>query len=618
MTVDSTDRYNNNISGLRKSQPDVADLVDAALIPETIKPATGRDGSQSFLIADETGKKHWLGYSSTPTISAAEIFSGFRYEGGNIALPGFQTGVEPIVLLSHLPKHAALFVMEKNPAHIKLVFQLYDYSQLLTSGRLVVILQNQFESNIQAFFRSHPGYEFPRRMALVPQCPPVTFAQCQHQLETGGQKVMAIHSECMQESLQHLRHRHPEFTSSLPQVAIISSDISLQTSKFADRLCRSLDRDGWKYQSSIPDQPDRCHLAARLQTIEQASADWVLSIQAGAESLRPLLPDDLPVAAWMLPDTMVSTSSALELASQEVVLITSSNQYDILSDAGIPSSQLIRCEVAADDTVFFTASTRDEREPPRKFDVAMVMNLPDDEARACGIQLNSHIQLWNAMRELIAGEVDQYQADYAADIFQRAQQRSGTTVDDPKISDHFLMLLRQQLAPSVIAKTTADTLVRAGYQVGTWGQGWSKNQTSAWITGGDIPADQDLNHLFHTVKVLVVTDHTLSSLQLALDAMCAGVHVIYRATESSWQDQYPDLSSVLAYIHAYRTTDELTRLTQRLISTHEHQDQLTLAREAILKEHTVSHRLHMIVNRLRDGKKSMTKNSSSTKQVERV
>lgn len=618
MTVDSTDRYNNNIAELRKSQPDVADLVDAATISENIEKAAGRDGSETFLITDETGKKHWLGYSSSPTFSTEEIFRSFRYEGGNVALPGVQTGLEPIVLLNKLPKYAALFVMEENPVHLKLVFQLYDFAQLLFSGRLVIFLEDHFESEMRTFFQAHPGYEFPRRMVKVPQCPPVTFAQWQRCLETSGQKVMAIHTKCMNESLQRIREQRTDSTSNQLCVAIISSDVRQQTNQFVGRLRRTLDRMGWENQSCIPDQPDRCHLATRLQTMEQVSANWVLSIQAGAESLRSLLPGDLLITNWVLPDATMTPQVAEDCTASGVVLIASSDQYDILSDAGIPSTQLIRCEVAADDTVFYPLESLDPSEPTATLDAAIVINLPNDDAQACGIHLNSHVKLWNTMREITIREADRYETDVAEDIFNRAQQQCGTKIDDPKIRNHFLMLLRLQLAPSVIARMTADAMVQAGYQVGVWGNFWSKDQTSTWIAGGDIPIEHELNQLFHSAKVLVIPDHSASSLQLALDAMCAGVHVIYRSTEQSWRDQYPDLSSALTYIHSYRTMNDLTKKIRLLVSTNKYQDQLVQAREAILKEHTLSHRLQMINDRLRRGINSTKANRSSAQQVESV
>ena len=140
MALPPTDRYHRNQAALRAFQPSVAAILDEVAIPEEVKPATGRDGSDTFLIPDETGRHVWFGGSSMPGISAAEIFAGFRGDGSNASLPGVLTGVEPLVVAGQMAAHTALFVVEQDPLQLKLAMHLRDYSDLFAGGRLVFVL----------------------------------------------------------------------------------------------------------------------------------------------------------------------------------------------------------------------------------------------------------------------------------------------------------------------------------------------------------------------------------------------------------------------------------------------------------------------------------------------
>ena len=112
MPVDATPNYTNNLRVLQDVQPALADVIHRVPLPAQARVTTGRDGSQTIQLPDETGRMVWLGGSSMPTVSAAELMGGFAYAGGNLSLLGIHTGVEPLLILAKLPPHAALFVIE--------------------------------------------------------------------------------------------------------------------------------------------------------------------------------------------------------------------------------------------------------------------------------------------------------------------------------------------------------------------------------------------------------------------------------------------------------------------------------------------------------------------------
>lgn len=612
MSIPSSELYRNNISALRKFQPDLAEIIDAIIIPDTMTQTTGRDGKETYRIPSDDGKFIWLGQSSMPHISVDEILSNYKYMGGNVALPGVLTGLEPLKVAAKIPIYAAVFVIEDQPLQIKLVFQLYDYTHLMTRGRLVFIVRDQMEINMRSFFQSYPGYEPPRNLIKVPQCSPVNTTEIQRRLENSGEHVVAVQSEVLNETVTLIRDRKFNPICTAPCVAIVSADVQPQVMDYAQRLMRAMDRMGWTYQCCIPDQPDRCHVIERLRTIEKSTADFVLVLNSGAETLRSLLPDDFPIISWYLSEATLSETQVTNIGSKDMIFVASPSMYDGLCGGLSSLSNIRRCDLAADDTIFCKGSSLENTQLSQTADVAVLMNLPDDDPHVCGLTLASHLKLWNLLKEGITRDVDQYRSDQADEILKKYQNQSGTTFDDQKILNYFISLIQQSIAPVAIGRTTAELLADTGCHVRVWGIRWSKYGNTRYELGGTIPTGETLNQLFQSVKIVVLPEHSNFALQIALDALCAGVHVVYRMAEQSWADQYPDLYSIIPFIHGYRTRAELADIVNQLLSSADSAQQSIAAREVVIKEHTLTNRLTMMADQIRSQHQPTT--TSPTKQ----
>lgn len=597
--IPTTELYRNNISALRKLQPDLAEIIDAIIIPDNFTQATGRDGTKTYLIPSDNGKFAWLGQSSMPTVSSEEILYNYKYIGGNVALPGVLTGLEPLSIAAKLPDYAAVFVIEDQPLQFKLVFQLYDYTHLMARGRLVFIVLDQMENNMRSFFQAYPGYEPPRNLIRVPQCSLATTTEIQRRLESSGEHVVAVQSEVLHETISLIRQRKRNPIPSVPCVALVSADVQPQVIDYAKRLTRTMDRMGWSCLCCIPDQPDRCHVIERLRTIEKSSADFVLVLNSGAETLRSLLPDDVPIVSWYLSKATLSETQVTNISSKDIVFVASPSIYDGLCCGLSSLSNIKRCDLAADDTIFHKDASPANTTLSQTADVAVLMNLPDDDPHACGVMLGSYIKLWDILKKEINRDVDQYRPGLADDILKKAQNQCGTTFDDQQIRNQFISLLQQCIAPVAMGRTAAEVLVDTGCRVKVWGNHWSKYENTRYQLGGAIPTGESLNQLFQSVKIVLLPEHSNFALQTALDALCAGVHVVYRMAEQSWVDQYPDLHSIISFIHGYRTRAELTEIVNQLLSSEESAQQSNSAREIVMKEHTLENRLTMMADHIR-------------------
>ena len=614
----STPCYRRNLEALHKFQPAVAAVVDTSPVPEGVTPATGRDGTETFLIPAQNGCLAWFGASSMPTVSAAEIFAGFRADGRNVWLSGIFTGVEPLVVASKLPPHAALFVVEQNPSHFKLAMHLRDYVDLFTSGRLVFVPVGEDEpiEHLCAFFERHFGYELPTQLLTGPQQTAAQLADLQRLLEKIGRAAAAVHASVVDTQVKSLRGRTFGPLPAVPRVAVLSVDPSPASLEQARRIGRALERLEWPWQLCVPDAPDKCHVAARLRAVERLPADIVLFVNGTAGAMEPLLPPDLPIASWYLSETNVQRFQGKKRDGHQIIFASCQSIADALGRAGAPVGIIEQCGLAADDTVFRPATlSPDQRRTPRT-DVAVLMDLPDDRPEACNITLASHVALWHALREVAKRSTDRYHSDLADELVEHAQRESGIGLKDAEICQQFSALLKARIAPAALARAAVDALVRNGYHVTAWGHNWPRTppepQASACAKtvpepplaacpcSGLIPVGDSMNQLFNGTRIVLLPESSAWAVQTALDVLSAGVCVICRKPDEPFDRQHPTLAGLAPHLHFYQSSTELLDTVRRLrergdVATDENE----VARTMVLRKHTVAKRLQTIVEAIR-------------------
>ncbi len=610
--------YHRNLEALRKSQPAVAEIVDASPVPEGVTPATGRDGTETFLIPAQNDGRAWFGGSSMPTVSAAEIFAEFHSSGRSVWLPGIFTGVEPLVVASKLPPHAALFVVEQDPGNLKLAMHLHDYVELLTTGRLVFVPVGEEEpvEHLCAFFERHFGYELPNQLLTEPQQTPAQLADLQRLLEDTGRAAAAVHASIVDAQVKSLRTRTFGPLPTVPRVAVLSVDPRPASLEQARRIGRALAKLEWPWQLCVPDAPDKCHVAARLSAVERLPADIVLFVNGTAGALEPLLPPDLPIASWYLTETNVQPVQGERRDGHQIIFASSQSLADALGRAGVPVGIIEQCGLAADDTVFRPATLSPDQRPAPRADVAVLMDLPDDRPQACNITLASHVALWQALREVAKRSADRYHGDLADELVEEAQRESGIGLKEPKIRQHFIALLEARIAPAALARAAVDVLLANGYDVAVWGCNWSptppeqhaaacaetppESQLAACPCSGLIPVGDSLNQLFNAARIVLLPDSSAWAVQTALDALAAGACVICRSPDEPFERQHPMLAGLAPYLHFYRSSTELLDTVRRLTAGGDAQaDENDAARTIVLSKHTVAKRLQTILETVR-------------------
>ena len=600
MSIPTTPSYSGNIAALSDSQPDLASAVTAAPIPGEVTEATGRDGSATYLLPGERGRRIWFGGSSMPTVSAEALFADFQHDGRNAVLPAVLTGREIRVLADRLPPFCALFVAEEDLVAIKLAMHLHDYRDLIAAKRLLFLRAGNIADDLRALFEAHPGLELPKHMLTVPHHSAAQMNTLQRHLENAGADVVRIQASVVASCVRRCEGRTFGPLPQRPHLAVLSVDPRPGTIEQVHRIERALVRLGWPHEVCMADAPDHAHIAARLQAIDRAGADGVLLVNCGAGHLSSLLPQGLAMASWLTAESAFDRPSSDKPARYYPVFAASGSLADALAQAGVAADAIVPCEVGADDGLVRTDDATTPKQPSTETSVAVLMNLPDDRMEAINLTLPSHRALWRAMQAVCVEDVDRFPDTPADQLLERAQTQSGTTLEDDDIGRQFALLLRTRIAPACLGRTAVEALISAGRNVSVCGSNWPPQLRTKDLWSGPIPVGEALGGLLGAAEMIVLPALTVDALQIALDALAVGTPVVCRAAPESVGREHSGLQDVIPYLHFYQTRRELTDTVDRLLSDPPGlADRVRAGRKLVRAKHMMSQRVLAMADKMR-------------------
>lgn len=608
-------RWERNRTALSQNQPDVVELLSKTRIHSDVRFARGRDGSECAQLRNQEAKWCWLGASSMPTISAAEVFSSFVSESTSIVVPGILTGREPIVLAGRIPPHTAVFVLEDDPLPIKLAMHLHDYHELFNCGRLVLILGPDYGESLCRFIRRNPGYELPSTMVKVPQRTPAQFADIQRRLEAAGAEVAKVVLESIQRSTASLLDRPQRDVPANPAVAVVGVDPRPCAISHAHALARSAEALGWRVALSIPDAPSRCHTGSRLDAIASCGADFVVIASGAAGSLREAVPPDYPIVSWFAPFSVLPQSLGDPPGPRDVALVATRSQREHLVQLGWPASKIRVESLTFDDTCFrpLRPSTADRHR--MNADVALLADMPDDRPEACGITLTSHLPLWDSLRHAVARAAAGNISPDVDSLLRQAEAKSGVRITDDGLRNRLLALARQHVLPVAVGHAVMSGLDRRVLRVGVWGSGWRDDHADHGdqaghgghgdpvAVRGPIPDSDERNALFQSVSHIVLLSATPINMQFALEAWSVGatVHIAGDAADSL--RELPGLAGIIPQLSwwssAAQLGETLLSATSRVLGSDDDADDCIPRRKQLFARHTMRDRLIGVGDRLR-------------------
>lgn len=586
--------YRRNLAALAPRQPVVAQTLETTEIPDSVTPAEGRDGSATFRLPGADGRIGWFGGTSMPTVSAEALVAGMRAEGASVILPGILTGLEAVLALRNLPAQGALFVAEADALQVKLALHLHDLAEASATGRLIFLLGADLEGALLSFFTEQPGYEYPSRMLVAPQRLAAELAELQRRLESTVAAVDEQRAGRVNRVVDRLRGRTQRPLPAEPRVVLVSVDACPATQAQVARIGRAFSALGWPWTASLPDRPDNWHLCARLEVLAEHDPDLVVLINSPPGALRPLLPAELPLAGWYLPQEQVERGLDPRLGPADSVWAASRAQREALCAAGLPAERVEILAPAADG-VLLTPEQEGADESPLTCDIGIVADLPNDTPEASGISLPSQVTLWNALREAVARRPDRYSSARAEDFLVEAERTSGVQLRDEEVRAAILQRARLCVGPARVTRAAVEALRRPGQRVDVWGANWEPFARDEVVLRGPTPAGEELRDLLRGVRVLVLPRVSVEAVQVGLDALAAGVPVVCQIPEGGFENAYPGLEELVPFMYLYERSGQIAGTVERVLHDPEASQREALAAAALVAErHTLTARLRTL------------------------
>jgi hypothetical protein len=225
-------------------------------------------------------------------------------------------------------------------------------------------------------------------------------------------------------------------------------------------------------------------------------------------------------------------------------------------------------------------------------------DLPSDDAESCGLNLASHVALWDAMRAIVARDVDLIRDDGATAVLEAAQTESGTNLSETSVRDNFLGGLRSHVIPAARLRDIVDRLARADFDVTVYGANWTVDNARGATVGGVVPTSAELNRAMNETDWVVLPVNSASALQIAVDTLSSGSRVAMRAAAVPLGQSHAELGTIIESIVCYRSTDELLKHIRSAGWYSKTHQQTVIAR--ISEAHCVKHRIAWIADRVRD------------------
>jgi hypothetical protein len=591
------DLERRNLAALRQVQPGLVARLESAAIPRDAEPVTGRDGSPTYLIRVD-GQRRWFGGSSMPSVSAPTLLERFDAGPANVFLPTAGTGREAKLLAARLDAHCAVFVYERDPCHLRLALSLNDLSAEIASGRVVLLSGDDVTAELMAFFESHVGYEFPARMLSLPNLDSQQTRDITAALATASRSVAEYQLAKAQEWSSEVRARREFSLGGSPRLLVLTVDPRTETIAAARAIENAARAAGWPAAGCLPDSPARCHTVARLSAIRDHRPELVLTINCFPGRLGKFLGESQPIAHWFLPDAAAGAAQSEGLPDRGLTFAATPALCDQFVEVGLPRDRVDLLEVGTDPQTYKELDPNDPDVLRHRCDVAVLCDVADLGPQAGHVGLQTHVRLFETLVRSAPSWADDYAADHADAILTEAERRCERSIKEQRIRASFLHLIRNVIAPTLVARRTVERLAKAGLTLKVWGRHWTLPGRFRSAVQGLIPPAAERNHIFNAARVVVCPVFAATTPQRVLDVLAAGGHVVYRKPDQPVELLHPQSAGVLSALPSYRRLSDahaVVSKTLRRIKNRPFFDEEP--RRSVFAEHTLTRRLETIRHR---------------------
>lgn len=509
---DKSTFYEMNLSAVEDRSPDLAARLRAAVPPDSVRSAVGRDGTPTFCWREPDGTLRWLGRTSMPMVSGPALVDAFQPGSGNVLLFSLGSGFEAKELLGRLAPYQAIFVVEPNAWAAALALRLFDYSDEIRAGRLVLFTGDRAWEELRGFLCEHPGYLEPQRILSWPWFTSELIGEVTARLGEVNSTLAASRGKRSRATHGGSDGRHG--------LAIVSNVVDDEVFRTAQLIEMAARESGWRTLRVTLDRPELVHpdmAGPAIQGFEPAICVLLGCAPGGLAFELPkcrtyslALQRQTPSAEWVRL-----------LGGDTTLLIVDEKDRPGWLTAGIEASRLDVLAPAAQPGL----SRRSASDSPR---IAVHADGGDVSAKAVGLHLASHCRLYDEVSKIIRRQADSYIDDRAADVLALAERKTGIRLENEGVRAGLIKRIREQLGPVVVRQEIVRGLKRAGVEFDLIGIGWADDEELSGHARGKYPVPERLGRIIGDYGVTIWIGTGGGIVQPVLDALAAGHVVLIR------------------------------------------------------------------------------------------
>jgi hypothetical protein len=440
-----TDYFSANLTVLDRVCPRVAECVRLAATPAGLQPVAARDGTPTFGWTGEDGVWRWLGRTSMATVSSPALIDAFEPGDGNDLLSGFGQGEEVRLLLERLRPHQAVFVVEADSASLSLSLRLRDFSEALSSRRLVIACGAEPWREFEQFLIENTGFLIPERLLSRP------WYDASHSSALTGQlaaSAVVIAAGRAQHTAQPF---DPRAIGGFAIVTNLVDPVILRWSRALEEAAAGLGKHVLRF---VPDGPAMIHPQAIERALAAARPETILLLGITPAALAYRLPDATHVVLCA-HDLSLAADWIGRIGGSTFLTVPSEAQRDQAISGGLAAGRVIHFPPAAR-----TLPTHCRSEAPHR--VLVIADHPDPSAASVGLHLDSHLRIWAAATQIIAQSCDSWCEDDAKATLEAAQRKLGIEITENEVIRNLVLRIRQVLGVAIVCRTYCEAFDAAG------------------------------------------------------------------------------------------------------------------------------------------------------------
>ncbi|GJQ26375.1 MAG: hypothetical protein HBSAPP02_14070 [Phycisphaerae bacterium] len=544
----SPDRLERQLTSLARRLPNSAGLLRGATLPASVRFVTGRDGAMTLCWQGADGTPAWLGRTTMPHARAEALVEAFAPGSGNVLLVGMGQGAEAALLLARLAPHQAVFVIEEDAARAALAICLHDFVADLERGRLLIFAGSAAWDDLHRFLLEQNGYLAPDRVLSWPHFSHSDVHEISTRLTAISQDVAgqrAARRAALNSVLEQVAPGQAGSSASQRDRLVIASGApSAAAWETASRLGEGASAAGAEVVTFVYDRPDAVHPLA----MEERLASWRPSEIILLDSLPIALPYRLPPVSLAI---MPTHGQALvpdwlgQVPAGAMLIARSARQQTAAVEAGFPAARIVLCPPAAGVTAAQRGANPSGSSPSgdstASRGIALLATSLSTSAAAAGLNLATHVKLYERAAALGAARVDTLKPADAESLLSRAERDLGFHLRSASVRGGLLERVARLLIPALVNEAYA-AVVRS-----------HEPQVACVAQGGVVPR----------AGLLVVLDPAESRVHAILDAMAMNACVAVRQYDDTADAALGDASGVTSQLIRFGSRAELAELLDR-------------------------------------------------------